>query len=59
MRDIELLAESVEAGEAQVRAITRGQRRSIEFSLSAVPDVRALSTLRAALKADERVQMVF
>ena len=35
-----------------------GNRRSLEFALK-VPDASSLSTLREALREDERVQMVF
>lgn len=58
--DLRRLAECVEgAGDAVVRVTPRGRRRSIDFELSAVPDLAALRAVRSALREDERVQMLF
>lgn len=48
-----------EGSSTTVQGTVRGRRRSIDFLLSAVPNAESLAALRATLKADARVQMVF
>ncbi len=55
--DVTLIGES--SGGAEVDVKPRGERRAIDLRLTAVPDAATLGVLREALKADERVQMVF
>lgn len=55
--DVTLIGQS--SGGAEVDVKLRGERRSIDLRLAAVPDAATLGVLREALKADDRVQMVF
>ena len=57
--ELNALLSTLEGAEApEARVTERGSRRSFDFQLS-VPDASSLSMLRAAIKEDERVQMVF